>query len=146
MEPRDLGHRAGPASPWQPAPDRRGRHRPLFAGLALIAVPFWGAAVSTQPVVVSAGGSLAALGYALFVPAWNALIMDWIPAERRGLFLGGVATVQGLGLAAGPLVGGRLFEVNPYAPFWLAGLLMTVGAGLAVALIRSGAQKKERLG
>jgi MFS family permease len=131
-----------PAGRWA---DRRGRHRPLFAGLALIAIPFWGAALSTQPLIVSAGGSLAALGYALFVPAWNALIMDWIPAERRGFFLGGVATVQGLGLAFGPLIGGRLFEINPYAPFWLAGLLMTVGAGLAAALIRLRGNQKERL-
>jgi MFS family permease len=76
------------------------------------------------------------LGYALLVPAWNALIMDWIPAQRRGAFLGGVATVQGLGLAAGPVIGGALFQQNPYAPFWSAGALLTLGAILAAMVMR----------
>lgn len=81
----------------------------MLLGLILIAIPFWGAAMSSSPVVVSAGGMVAALGYALLVPAWNALIMDWVPPDQRGLFLGAVATVQGLGLATGPFVGGTLF-------------------------------------
>ncbi|MGB8646101.1 MAG: MFS transporter [Anaerolineae bacterium] len=117
-----------PAGRWA---DRRGRQLPLLLGLSLIALPFWGAAASTNPLIVSAGGMVAATGYALLAPAWNALIMDWIPAQRRGFFLGGVATVQGLGFAAGPALGGQLFEINPYAPFWTAGALLTLGALLA---------------
>lgn len=122
-----------PAGRWA---DLRGRHTPMLVGLILIAIPFWGAASSTQPVIVSAGGSVAALGYALLVPAWNALMMDWIPATRRGVFLGGIATVQGLGLAAGPIVGGFLFQLNPYAPFWSAGALLSLSALLAALLTR----------
>ncbi len=122
-----------PAGRWA---DQRGRHAPMLVGLTLIAVPFWGAAASTNPFIVSAGGVVAALGYALLVPAWNALIMDWIPAQRRGFFLGGIATVQGLGLAAGPAIGGTLFHLNPYTPFWSAGALLSVGALLALILVR----------
>lgn len=116
--------------------DRRGRHAPLLLGLTLIAIPFWGAAMSSSPIVVSAGGMVAALGYALLVPARNALIMDRVPADQRGFFLGAVATVQGLGLATGPVVGGTLFQINPYAPFWTAGALLSFGAVLAALLTR----------
>lgn len=122
-----------PAGLWA---DKRGRQGPLLVGLILISIPFWGASFSTNPIVVSAGGMIAAAGYALLVPAWNALIMDWIPPERRGFFLGTVATVQGLGLAAGPVVGGILFQINVYAPFWMAGAILALGAILASILIR----------
>lgn len=121
-----------PAGRWA---DRRGRHVPMLLGLILIAIPFWGASLSTVPFIVSAGGMVAALGYAFFVPSWNAQVMDYIPAARRGLFLGGVATVQGLGLAMGPYIGGQLFQQNPYAPFWGAGALMTLAAGGAAVLL-----------
>ncbi len=131
-----------PAGRWA---DKRGRHAPMLLGLTLIAIPFWGAALSTNPVLVSLGGMVAALGYALLVPAWNALIMDWIPPQRRGAFLGGIATVQGLGLAAGPIIGGALFQQNPYAPFWLAGALLTIGAIIAAVLTRQHTHSRAQL-
>jgi MFS transporter, DHA1 family, multidrug resistance protein len=111
--------------------DRRGRHTPLILGLILIAIPFAGAPLSINPIIVSAGATLAGVGYALLVPAWNALVMDWIPENARGLFLGAVATAQGIGLAVGPSVGGALWErVGVYAPFEAAAIFL----GLAVAL------------
>jgi MFS family permease len=130
-----------PAGRWA---DRRGRHAPMLLGLALIAIPLWSASASTQPIIVSVGGMVAALGYALLVPAWNALIMDYIPAQRRGLFLGGIATVQGLGLAAGPRLGGELFQLNPYAPFWSAGALLSLGALIAALLMRQQQSRRAR--
>jgi DHA1 family multidrug resistance protein-like MFS transporter len=117
-----------PAGHWA---DRRGRHTPLIIGLILIAIPFAGAPLSVNPLIVSAGAALAGLGYALLVPAWNALVMDWIPSNARGLFLGAVATAQGIGLAVGPSVGGALWErVGVYAPFEAAALFL----GFAVLL------------
>ncbi len=117
-----------PAGHWA---DRRGRHTPLIIGQILIAIPFAGAPLSINPIIVSAGATLAGVGYALLVPAWNALVMDWIPENARGLFLGAVATGQGIGLAVGPSVGGALWErVGVYAPFEAAAIFL----GLAVAL------------
>ncbi len=117
-----------PAGHWA---DRRGRHTPLVLGLILIAIPFAGAPLSINPIIVSAGATLAGVGYALLVPAWNALVMDWIPVSARGLFLGAVATAQGIGLAVGPSVGGALWtRVDVYAPFEAAAIFL----GLAVAL------------
>jgi len=98
--------------------DRIGRKPPIVTGLALLTVCYAAAPATTNLLVVAAGATCAGLGYALAVPAWNALAMDRIPAGGRGLLLGAVATVQGAGLAVGPVVGGYLWEhIHPYAPF-----------------------------
>ncbi len=48
-----------PAGHWA---DRRGRHTPLIVGLVLIAIPFAGAPISINPIIVSAGGHWRAWG------------------------------------------------------------------------------------
>ena len=117
--------------------DRVGRKPPIVAGLALLTLCYAGAPTTTNLLVVTAGATCAGLGYALAVPAWNALAMDRIPTESRGLLLGAVATVQGAGLAIGPIIGGSLWEhVHPYAPF-AAGALLLFAATLLSLCIRS---------
>ncbi len=112
--------------------DRVGRQKPLMLGLSLVALPFALAPVSTQPIVVSLGATVAGVGYALFAPAWNALVMEYIPAQARGLFLGIIATAQGIGLAFGPSLGGVLWErVGIYAPFEFAAMLLILALGLS---------------
>lgn len=62
--------------------------------------------------------------------------MDRIPPGSRGLLLGAVATVQGAGLAVGPVVGGNLWErVHPYAPF-AAGAVLLLSATILSLLIK----------
>ena len=118
--------------------DRVGRKPPLVVGLALLAICYGAAPLTTNLLVVTAGATCAGLGYALAVPAWNALAMDRIPTERRGLLLGAVATVQGAGLAIGPIVGGALWEhLFPYAPF-MSGAVLLLAATLLSLLIRPG--------
>ncbi|MGE5265724.1 MAG: MFS transporter, partial [Acidobacteriota bacterium] len=91
----------------------------------------------TDPLIVSAGATLAGIGYALLAPAWNALVMDWIPSTARGFFLGAVATVQGIGFAVGPSLGGVLWErMGVYAPFEVAAVFL----GIGVAILLRGAR------
>ncbi len=117
-----------PAGHWA---DKHGRHAPLILGLILIAIPFAGSPLSTNPFIVAAGATLAGVGYALMVPAWNALVMEYVPEKSRGLFLGAVATAQGFGLAVGPAIGGALWErVWIYAPFEIAAALLLIAARL----------------
>ncbi len=119
-----------PAGHWA---DRRGRHVPLILGLILIAIPFAGAPLSVNPFIVSAGATVAGIGYALMVPAWNALVMDYVPLSARGLFLGAIATAQGIGLALGPTVGGELWErVGVYAPFEIAAGFLLIATLVSV--------------
>lgn len=115
--------------------DRVGRKRPLVAGLALLAFPFLLSPTSTNPLIVAAGATVAGLGFAAAVPAWNALIMDKVTqsSSTHGLLFGGIATVQGIGLALGPAFGGALWEyVGPYAPLLTAGGLFTIGFALSL--------------
>ena len=113
--------------------DKRGRYLPLILGLILIAIPFAGAPLSINPIIVSIGATIAGIGYALVVPAWNALVMDYIPANARGLFLGAIATAQGIGLALGPTLGGTLWErVGVYAPFEIAAGFLLMATAVSV--------------
>jgi DHA1 family multidrug resistance protein-like MFS transporter len=117
--------------------DRIGRKPLIVVGLALLTVCFGGAPITTNLLVVTAGATVAGLGYALAVPAWNALAMDKIPQQSRGLLLGALATVQGAGLAIGPVMGGYLWEhIHHYAPF-LAGALLLFIATVLSLLIRA---------
>ncbi len=123
-----------PAGHWA---DRHGRSAPLIFGLVLVAIPFAGSPLSTSPIIVSAGATLAGIGYALLVPAWNALVMDYVPSNARGLFLGAVATAQGFGLAIGPSIGGELWErIGVYAPFEVAAMFLFGAILLAVLQAR----------
>ena len=132
-----------PAGHWA---DRRGRHTPLLVGLVLLAIPFVGAPLSVDPIIVSAGATLAGVGYALLVPSWNALVMDWIPENARGLFLGAVATAQGIGLAVGPSVGGALWErVGVYAPFQVSAAFLGIAAVMTLWDARTSQRTLEKV-
>jgi len=115
--------------------DRIGRKPPIVVGLALLTLCYACAPVTTNLLVVAAGATCAGLGYALAVPAWNALAMDRIPVAGRGLLLGAVATVQGAGLAVGPVVGGYLWEhIHPYAPFAAGAVLLFAATMLSLCI------------
>jgi MFS family permease len=84
-------------------------------------------------MIVSAGATVAGIGYAMLAPAWNALVMEYVPTNARGLFLGAIATAQGIGLAVGPSIGGELWErVGVYAPFEIAALFLFGAVAMAV--------------
>ncbi|CAG1019908.1 Tetracycline resistance protein, class C [Burkholderiaceae bacterium] len=52
-------------------------------------------------------------------------------AVARGALLGAQAAAGNLGQAAGSVSAGALFPLQPAAPFWLAGLVLLLGAGAA---------------
>ncbi len=88
--------------------DRKGPRAFLVAGFLL--------AASSLFILVSRGNShniwwmvgFVGLSYALIQPAWNALLAGSIPASQRGVLMGLFMSVEGLGFAVGPLVGGFL--------------------------------------
>jgi hypothetical protein len=72
------------------------------------------------------------VAYAVCIPAWGAAALDATDAGSRGLWLGGLSAVQGLGVAGGQALGGLIGGMwGPLAPFQVAaGMLM-----IALALI-----------
>jgi MFS family permease len=118
--------------------DQHGRKWPLVAGLAAFGLCLWLAPVSIFPPIVALGASLGGLGYALAVPAWNALAMDRIPHNARGAMLGVVAALQGAGLVIGPYIGGALWEnVSQFAPFMASAAALTIGTLVALPIKES---------
>ncbi|MCL6548928.1 MAG: MFS transporter [Alicyclobacillus sp.] len=109
--------------------DRFGPRRflvPAFfiAGTGLAVYPFYHGLVFTYAFVVVLG-----LCYAFILPAWNTVLDHGIDPDKKGTLWGVFQTVDGLGSAAGPYLGGLLWDaVSPSAPFWLsAGVILTMG-------------------
>jgi MFS family permease len=79
------------------------------------------------------------LSYALIQPAWNALLAGSIPPGQRGVLMGLFMSVEGMGFATGPLLGGYLGSLtgNEFgilgrmgstAPFYISSVLLLIMA------------------
>ena len=64
-------------------------------------------------------------------PAWQALVADIIPSDRRGWIMGLMGTLIGLLSLPGTWIGGYLYDfVSPMAPFYTS-----FGLGITAFLI-----------
>lgn len=71
--------------------------------------------------------AVAGLGaaYALILPSWNAVLAQSVSDTRRAAMFGIFMTIEGIGMALGPLVGTALWNMfNPTAPFYAAALIL----------------------
>jgi MFS transporter, DHA1 family, multidrug resistance protein len=65
--------------------------------------------------------------YALVLPSWNSVLARSVTEKRRAVMFGVFMTVEGLGMAIGPLVGTELWNlVGPDAPFYVAACILIV--------------------
>ncbi|PWI57969.1 MFS transporter [Sulfoacidibacillus thermotolerans] len=77
-----------------------------------------------------------ALSYAMILPSWNSVLDGAIDREKRGAMWGVFMTVEGLGTATGPYIGGRLWQAfGPQAPFWMSAIVVGT-MGLLYLFIR----------
>lgn len=110
--------------------DRIGTKWFLTFGFALASVTLIAFTYTRSLAVLYVYVALIGIGYALIIPAWNALIAAAIPKEKRGAVWGFFLTIEGLGTIVGPIVSGKLWDVyGPHVPF------MTSGGVLAVLLV-----------
>ncbi len=113
--------------------DRFGRQLPLIVGLAVTALCLFALTLTRSPFIVVNLAVLAGLAYAISVPAWCAAALDATQVQTRGVLLGSLAAVQGLGGAVGQAAGGRVSEAyGPEAPFKFAAILLGVAMVLTV--------------
>lgn len=126
--------------------DRFGRHLPLIVGLTVTALSLFALTLTRSPFLAVNLAALAGLSYAVSVPAWCAAAIDATQVHCRGLLLGTLATLQGLGGAAGQAAGGKVSEMyGPLAPFHFAAILLGVAVLLTVVHIRHQQLQRRKL-
>jgi EmrB/QacA subfamily drug resistance transporter len=111
--------------------DRFGRRRMYVAGILVFTLGSVLAALSTSADALIGARLVQGIGAAVLTPLTLTLIVDAFPAHKRGGAIGIWAGIAGLGVAAGPLIGGAIVQGFAWqAIFWL-----NVPIGLVLALL-----------
>jgi DHA1 family multidrug resistance protein-like MFS transporter len=102
----------------------------LLAGLGLGSFPFFRTLPFAYAMVVILG-----ICYAFILPAWNTVLDKSIDKDKKGALWGVFMTVEGLGSAAGPYVGGLMWDiVSPSAPFLVSASVIALMGVLYIFL------------
>lgn len=100
--------------------DRFGRRTVFAAGILLFTVASALAGLSSTPGELIAARAVQGVGGAALMPLSLTLIAGSVPRRIRALAIGILGGVSGLGVAAGPLIGGAVVEGwNWEAIFWI---------------------------
>ncbi|MBI5396825.1 MAG: MFS transporter [Verrucomicrobia bacterium] len=116
--------------------DRFGRGRFMVAGLIASAALVWACTNETDFAPLTALVAAAGIAAAVFWPP----LMSWMGEGRRGAALAGTLAVYcicwNVGLVAGSLGGGALYERDPRQVFWLFGAILAASPLLLLARTR----------
>ena len=121
--------------------DRFGRKRMFMVGISVFTVGSAAAALSPTIDLLIAARALQGVGAAIVTPLTLTLLAEAFPPEQRGLALGVWSAISGIGVAAGPLVGGALTQ----AASWHLIFWVNVPIGLALVPL-AGARLTESRG
>ncbi|MEU4287625.1 MFS transporter [Kribbella sp. NPDC026596] len=120
--------------------DRFGRRRMYIVGLLTFTAGSATAALSSTAGELIASRALQGVGAAVLMPLTLTLISNAFPVEKRGAAIGIWGGVSGLGVAAGPVLGGAIVDgISWQWIFWL-----NVPVGLAVAALSTRLLKESR--
>ncbi|QKV73432.1 DHA2 family efflux MFS transporter permease subunit [Amycolatopsis sp. Hca4] len=111
------------------AGDRWGRRRVFAAGVTLFAAASLLCAIAPGVEVLIAGRVLQGAGAAFVMPLALALLGAAFPAERRAAALGVFASVSGVAVPLGPLLGGAIVEGVSWP--WIFWINVPIGVALA---------------
>jgi EmrB/QacA subfamily drug resistance transporter len=111
--------------------DRFGRRRMYVVGMGVFTAGSAACALSSSVDALIAARIVQGAGAAVVLPLTLTLISDAFPVEKRGAAIGIWGGVTGLGVAAGPIVGGALTEgISWQWIFWI-----NVPVGLAALVL-----------
>ena len=108
--------------------DRFGRRRMFMVGIAVFTAGSAAAALSPTIGLLIAARALQGVGAAIVTPLTLTLLAEAFPPAQRGIALGVWSAISGIGVAAGPLVGGALTQ----AASWHLIFWVNVPIGLAL--------------
>jgi EmrB/QacA subfamily drug resistance transporter len=115
--------------------DRIGRRRVYAFGLALFTVASAACALAPSAAALIGFRALQGVGAAI-VPLGLTLLTSAFPAERRGAVVGIWGGIAGLGVAAGPLIGGAVTQgLSWHWIFWVnvpIGMAAAIGARIVL--------------
>jgi EmrB/QacA subfamily drug resistance transporter len=100
--------------------DRFGRRRMFTIGVGVFTAASAASALSPSVGALIAARALQGAGAAIVMPLTLTLISEAFPVEKRGAAIGLWGGIQGLAVAAGPVVGGAIAGgINWHWIFWL---------------------------
>jgi EmrB/QacA subfamily drug resistance transporter len=117
--------------------DRLGRRRVYRVGLGLFTAGSAACALAPNVDALIAFRVLQGCGAAIVMPLGLTLLTSAFPSERRGSVIGIWGGIAGLGVAAGPLVGGGVTQaLGWHWVFWVnvpIGIAVMAGSGFALS-------------
>ena len=117
--------------------DRLGRRRVYTAGLALFTVASAACALAPDVGLLITARAVQGLGAAVITPLSLTILSSAFPPGRRGAVIGLWGGISGLGVAAGPLIGGAVTQgLSWHWVFWVnvpVGIAAIAGARLWLA-------------
>ena len=126
--------------------DRFGRRRMYALGLVGFAVGSALAALSATAGELIAARAVQGIGGALLMPVTLTLISEAFPVEKRGVAIGVWGGVTGLGVAAGPVIGGVVVqELTWQWIFWINVPVALLSALGTLVLLRESHGPRPRL-
>ena len=114
--------------------DRLGRRRTYVAGLLVFSLASAACALAPTLGLLIGFRAVQGLGAAIVMPLGLTLLTSSFPAERRGAVVGIWGGVAGLGVAAGPLIGGVVTEGLDW--HWIFWVNVPLGIAAVVAVLR----------
>jgi predicted MFS family arabinose efflux permease len=136
--------------------DRWSKVKSVRLGFSLCALGLWGIPTllhlhSVREIGFVISAAVIGMGFVIAFPAWNALLTTLSDEERRGAVIGTVSTGQGVGMLLGYISGGAMYRPRHFmafghmmhigghsAPFFLAALLVSIGAIGSIVTIHEG--------
>lgn len=120
--------------------DRFGRRRVFLLGIAAFTLASFGAALSTSAPGLIIARTVQGAGAAAIVPLSLTLLSLAVGPQRRSVAIGIWGGVNGLGVAAGPLIGGAVVQgMNWTGVFWLN---VPIGIVAVILVARSVTESK----
>jgi EmrB/QacA subfamily drug resistance transporter len=126
--------------------ERYGRRRIFVAGVVIFTVSSAAGAVAPNTGTLIAARAVEGIGGAMVTPLTLTLLTAAFPLERRAAALGAWSSIAGVGVAAGPIVGGILTDaLSWHWIFWVNVPIGIVVAVLAPRLLQESRGRHERI-